>query len=91
MISASRSYQNNLEVMNTARRCCKDPSSARASLGQELNHGRRRYLLPSDVNVASSPASSAAADATITSDRFLKLLVAQMKNQDPLNPWTTPR
>ena len=40
----------------------------------------------SDVNVASSPASSAAADATITSDRFLKLLVAQMKNQDPLNP-----
>jgi flagellar basal-body rod modification protein FlgD len=40
----------------------------------------------SDVNVASSPASSAAADATMTSDRFLKLLVAQMKNQDPLNP-----
>src|SRR6187455_1282192 len=40
----------------------------------------------SDVNVASSPASSAAADATITSDRFLKLLVAQMANQDPLNP-----
>ena len=40
----------------------------------------------SDVNVASSPASSAAADATVTSDRFLKLLVAQMKNQDPLNP-----
>ncbi|MEO5845172.1 MAG: flagellar hook capping FlgD N-terminal domain-containing protein [Caldimonas sp.] len=40
----------------------------------------------SDVNVASSPASSAASDATMTSDRFLKLLVAQMKNQDPLNP-----
>jgi len=40
----------------------------------------------SDVNVASSPASSAAADATMTSDRFLKLLVAQMRNQDPLNP-----
>src|SRR6188768_2930040 len=40
----------------------------------------------SDVTVASSPASSAAADATITSDRFLKLLVAQMRNQDPLNP-----
>ena len=40
----------------------------------------------SDVNVASSPASSVAADATMTSDRFLKLLVAQMKNQDPMNP-----
>ncbi len=40
----------------------------------------------SDVNVTSSPASSAASDATMTSDRFLQLLVAQMKNQDPLNP-----
>jgi flagellar basal-body rod modification protein FlgD len=39
-----------------------------------------------DVTVASSPVASAAADATMTSDRFLKLLVAQMKNQDPLNP-----
>jgi len=40
----------------------------------------------SDVNVASTPASSTAADSTITADRFLKLLVAQMQNQDPLNP-----
>ena len=40
----------------------------------------------SDVNVASSPAASAAGDTTITADRFLKLLVAQMQNQDPLNP-----
>jgi flagellar basal-body rod modification protein FlgD len=31
-------------------------------------------------------ASTAASDATATSDRFLKLLVAQMKNQDPLSP-----
>jgi flagellar basal-body rod modification protein FlgD len=40
----------------------------------------------SDVNVASSPAASAAADTTMNADRFLKLLVAQMKNQDPLSP-----
>src|SRR5439155_26218822 len=40
----------------------------------------------SDVNVTSAPAPSAASDAAVTSDRFLKLLVAQMKNQDPLNP-----
>jgi flagellar basal-body rod modification protein FlgD len=40
----------------------------------------------SDVNVTSTPAPSAASDAQVTSDRFLKLLVAQMKNQDPLNP-----
>ncbi len=35
---------------------------------------------------SSSTASTAANDATATSDRFLKLLVAQMQNQDPLNP-----
>ena len=39
-----------------------------------------------DVNVTSTPAASAASDASVTSDRFLKLLVAQMQNQDPLNP-----
>jgi flagellar basal-body rod modification protein FlgD len=39
-----------------------------------------------DVTVTSAPATSAASDATVTSDRFLALLVAQMKNQDPLNP-----
>jgi flagellar basal-body rod modification protein FlgD len=31
-------------------------------------------------------ATSAIADASATSDRFLKLLVAQMQNQDPLSP-----
>ncbi|HEY2560736.1 MAG TPA: flagellar hook capping FlgD N-terminal domain-containing protein [Caldimonas sp.] len=40
----------------------------------------------SDVNVTSTPAPAAASDADVTSDRFLKLLVAQMQNQDPLNP-----
>ena len=39
-----------------------------------------------DVTVTSQAAASSAADATVTADRFLKLLVAQMKNQDPLNP-----
>ena len=40
----------------------------------------------SDVSVTSTPAVSSTADATITADRFLKLLVAQMQNQDPLSP-----
>jgi flagellar basal-body rod modification protein FlgD len=39
----------------------------------------------SDVTVTSTPAA-ATDSATVTSDRFLKLLVAQMQNQDPLNP-----
>ena len=39
-----------------------------------------------DVAVNSTPAVAAADAATVTSDRFLKLLVAQMRNQDPLNP-----
>lgn len=35
---------------------------------------------------AKAGSSSATSDATATQDRFLKLLVTQMKNQDPLNP-----
>jgi flagellar basal-body rod modification protein FlgD len=40
----------------------------------------------SDVTVTSTPAPAASSDATVTADRFLKLLVAQMQNQDPLSP-----
>ena len=39
-----------------------------------------------DLAVSSTPAVASTNDATVTSDRFLKLLVAQMQNQDPLNP-----
>ncbi len=39
-----------------------------------------------DLNINSTPAAAAAADTTATADRFLKLLVAQMRNQDPLSP-----
>ena len=38
------------------------------------------------ASTSPSSAATAASDATATSDRFLKLLVAQMQNQDPLNP-----
>lgn len=40
---------------------------------------------PSSV-LDSGAAATSKDDATATSDRFLKLLVAQMQNQDPLNP-----
>src|SRR3954466_13262446 len=40
-----------------------------------------------DTSALLSPASGTnASDAAATSDRFLKLLVAQMQNQDPLSP-----
>jgi flagellar basal-body rod modification protein FlgD len=35
---------------------------------------------------ANAGSATAASDAASTQDRFLKLLVTQMKNQDPLNP-----
>ncbi|MEO8836281.1 MAG: flagellar hook capping FlgD N-terminal domain-containing protein [Caldimonas sp.] len=40
----------------------------------------------SDIAVTSTPAVSSSEDTTVTADRFLKLLVAQMQNQDPLSP-----
>jgi flagellar basal-body rod modification protein FlgD len=39
----------------------------------------------SDVTVNSTPAASSSS-STVSADTFLKLLVAQMQNQDPLNP-----
>jgi len=39
-----------------------------------------------DVTVSSTPAASSASSSTVSADTFLKLLVAQMQNQDPLNP-----
>ncbi len=40
----------------------------------------------SDVSVTSTPAAASTTSTADAADRFLKLLVAQMKNQDPLNP-----
>ena len=41
---------------------------------------------PVTSNAASSGAATATSDSTASQDRFLKLLVAQMNNQDPMNP-----
>jgi flagellar basal-body rod modification protein FlgD len=38
------------------------------------------------ASATASGTTANASDATATSDRFLKLLVAQMRNQDPLSP-----
>lgn len=42
--------------------------------------------LISSLNAHNNSASKTATNAADTEDRFLKLLVTQMKNQDPLNP-----
>ena len=42
--------------------------------------------IPAVGPTAAAALPDTAADAKATSDRFLKLLVAQMKNQDPLSP-----
>src|SRR5881227_1562992 len=41
---------------------------------------------PTDAAGAASSIAASTTDASATSERFLKLLVAQMKNQDPLSP-----
>ena len=92
MISASRSYQNNIEVMNTAKTPAAEDAAARPELSPtprpENHHGRQR---PDLDHAATSTAprprrGRARTTPTVTADRFLKLLVAQMQNQDPLNP-----
>jgi flagellar basal-body rod modification protein FlgD len=87
MISASRSYQNNVEVMNTARRCC----SRRCRWASE--HPMTATTATSGLAgtatykpTSSSDASSLTTTAAEAQDRFLKLLVAQLSNQDPMNP-----
>ena len=39
-----------------------------------------------DATAAASALTASTSDAKATSERFLKLLVAQMQNQDPLSP-----
>lgn len=41
---------------------------------------------PETTDAAEAPAKAGGADPVVTTGMFLKLLVAQLKNQDPLNP-----
>ena len=41
---------------------------------------------PAISSTSSSSSNTALKDATASQDRFLKLLVAQLNNQDPMNP-----
>ncbi len=42
--------------------------------------------LPASATTGTTPPAAPLEDANASADRFLKLLVAQMQNQDPLNP-----
>ena len=63
-------------------------AAATAATANSLNKGTAMSTIQ-DTAAATGTSASAAAGASNTgemSDRFLKLLVTQMKNQDPLNP-----
>ena len=88
MISASRSYQNNVEVMNTAKslllKTCRWASKAgRTNMNISPSTPARWTAAPTppvqDARLIDRPASA-------MQDRFWKLLVAQLNNQDPMNP-----
>ena len=81
MISASRSYQNNVEVMNTARSLLLKT----LQIGQCMSMHASDALSRLDVGAAGDGPHRRRNDAG-SADRFLKLLVAQMQSQDPLNP-----
>ena len=90
MISASRSYQTNVEVMNTAKSLLhKTLQLGQADAHAEENHhGRQRTRVRPPATSPSPRRLRPRARATPppTADRFLTLLVAQLQNQDPLNP-----
>ncbi len=82
MISASRSYQNNVEVMNTA----KSLLLKTLQIGQCMSSVIGRTMATSTARRRSSRQPVDDRNEAGSADRFLKLLVAQMQNQDPLNP-----
>ena len=42
--------------------------------------------LPASTSATTSTAAATTSNSTVTTNMFLQLLVAQLKNQDPLNP-----
>ena len=90
MISASRSYQNNVEVMNTAKTLLLKT----LQLGQSaLKKTKRQTAMFTPISNTAANASAAngqngfgATNAADMQNQFLTLLVAQLKNQDPTAP-----
>ncbi len=51
-----------------------------------LNYSGYRVMAADQQATNSSDASAATSSDVVNKDQFLKLLVAQLQNQDPLNP-----
>ena len=82
MISASRSYQSNLEVINTA----KDLMLRTLTLGRLGAHMVDSIGSGLDLSgLGLAPAQAAKKDG-LGQEEFLNLMVTQLKNQDPFKP-----
>ena len=85
MISASRSYQNNVEVMNTAKSLLlKTPADWPVT--EPASRRVRMIISPTHATAGTTTGSTGPLDPNTDPrqrrDRFLKLLVAQLNNQD---------
>ena len=80
MMSASRAFETNVEVLGRI----KSMQQSLLKFGEGVSHGRRASLQTAPA--AARPATPSPRKNNATQDMFTKLLVAQIRNQDPLAP-----
>ncbi|STI86700.1 flagellar basal-body rod protein FlgC [Escherichia coli] len=87
-MSASRSYQANVEVLNTVKSMMLKPLRS-VNKGESYVHCGN-HTDPTNTGVSTTSSSSlTGSNAADLQSSFLTLLVAQLKNQDPTNPMET--
>lgn len=85
-MSASRSYQANVEVLNTVKSMMLENPYAR-SIKEKAMSIAVTTTDPTNTGVSTTSSSSlTGSNAADLQSSFLTLLVAQLKNQDPTNP-----
>jgi flagellar basal-body rod modification protein FlgD len=79
-----------LSVVSSIKNLLSDSSSSSSGSSGSSSSSNSKTSTTTDVSALTGGSASAATGATTSAaeqeDRFLKLLVTQMKNQDPLNP-----
>ena len=87
MMNASRSYQNNVEVVNTAKellmRTLDVLKSQENMVISEIKN--ESYIRTTDM-LEEQKMKAAAEEETLGRDAFLTLFTTQLKNQNPLDP-----